>query len=912
MLSLVLFFVSFLCPVPGEGNTVSWQDEKSATLVGRVVEPMEADVEIRISSVRDTLYTFSDADGFFSFKGLKPGKVSLRVRRMGYLPFSKEMELVEGANALFVTLELDRKRLKEAKVTAEIEPMRMRGDTIVYNAAAVGTLSGDNAMQVFEQMPGVEKRENALYVFGKKIKRTYVNGVLVFGDDPETALNHLLASDVRQIKVFDQVSDEDRRHGVQQTDKDRVLDILTNRPVDMALDAHFLASAGKDAVSGGGDARYAMGATANFFSERFLLFGNAYRNNADILSNRMEEIRTITPLRSENTTLSKVEAGMDRYWGDRFDGSHLRFAYSFDRNDSRFSEKLSRHYTGMTPSAPMEYLSLADNLSSTSVHHLVISSDLCNERWNRLSFSISSSFEDKDNSESLQNSLNRGDVVSCNHDRKDKQTDGRSMEGRAEWLGGGYGKAFSPFIQCGFFYSDSDFSNTWIDTSFVSTERRNLWMTGTEGSSGMQLSSGFRGTLLNRASLVWILNVRGEYTAEQGRHSQDAEDRLFSPSAVDPVNTFDYSTRSRKGQIVADTQWRIREWRIGSVLKGGTVRLRDGERVPVLRHATYAFPFLCPSFYVSYRENRISFSYETSHSEPVVEQIRGWLDTSNPLLFRMGNPDLKSSYSHSFSLLGNGSIPSTQGSFFFKTAVRFDTQSIVPRMIQRDEPSTLGPFVIPAGKVLYSWANASGGYTVNAVASYRQRFKSLKGSVQCIANYDQYRSPQWENDSCHYLVEHAPSVSLFFSGTITGRFRYNIHSKETLFRSFSQEKAPLLPQRLNHSLSASLRLDFARKASVSGSYSFHATQFFADGYKDVLSNHLGGMLAYRFHKDRFVISLVGTNLLDSTPAYTMQSASNYFQETWRNYNGRRIMLHLTFRFNRIGKGDPFRGELLDG
>lgn len=52
--------------------------------------------------------------------------------------------------------------------------------------------------------------DNSVSVDGVKVSRTYVNGILVFGDNPMNAVNALKADEVTQVKVYDEQSAIDR------------------------------------------------------------------------------------------------------------------------------------------------------------------------------------------------------------------------------------------------------------------------------------------------------------------------------------------------------------------------------------------------------------------------------------------------------------------------------------------------------------------------------------------------------------------------------------------------------------------------------------------------------------------------------------------------------------------------------
>ena len=122
-------------------------------------------------------------------------------------------------------------------------PASLHGDTIVYNPKAVFVQEGDMAMDIVRQMPSVKVENGIVTVMGKEIKKTYVDGKLVFGRDPLNALNNLSATDVTQIREFD---NKDSRKKLLQGEKVRIFNISTKSHLVNSFDTQLLESAGSN------------------------------------------------------------------------------------------------------------------------------------------------------------------------------------------------------------------------------------------------------------------------------------------------------------------------------------------------------------------------------------------------------------------------------------------------------------------------------------------------------------------------------------------------------------------------------------------------------------------------------------------------------------------------------------------
>ena len=168
-------------------------------------------ITIRIVAGRDTLRTVSTLSGLFEYKNVPSGTVRLMAEDKAYRAVDQTVELVPGNNILFVEMTRKPQSLQGVTVTAETPSVTFRKDTVVFNASAVNVLEGENALEILRQMPGVEIRRGKIRIHGKEVKRTYVNGVLIYGDNAMTPLNALLAQEVVNIKSYEELSVKDRR-----------------------------------------------------------------------------------------------------------------------------------------------------------------------------------------------------------------------------------------------------------------------------------------------------------------------------------------------------------------------------------------------------------------------------------------------------------------------------------------------------------------------------------------------------------------------------------------------------------------------------------------------------------------------------------------------------------------------------
>lgn len=167
--------------------------------------------------------------------------------------------------------------------------MVYRGDTIRFNPQGINILEDDVARNILEQMPGVQVSEQGVKVAGKDVEKTYVDGKKIFGENPMNALNHLPANDVVYISAYDEDEHKEQTRKNRKGKKRRVLNIETKSKLVNSKEGNLIASIGgnmeKQQLTDH-NARYGVGGTFNFFSEKMLVAINAMHNNLNRTTNQ--------------------------------------------------------------------------------------------------------------------------------------------------------------------------------------------------------------------------------------------------------------------------------------------------------------------------------------------------------------------------------------------------------------------------------------------------------------------------------------------------------------------------------------------------------------------------------------------------------------------------------------------------
>lgn len=159
----------------------------------------------------------------------KPTKLALKPGALLWLP---DVEMFPKMNA---------KLLNEVTATATRVKMVMKGDTIEYNAAAFQLSEGSMLDNLVKALPGAELHENGrITVNGEFVSSLMVNGRDFFKGDPRVALSNLPAYTVNKIQVYRKADEMKSMKGLAKTEGDPlVMDVKLKREYAKGLISNY-------------------------------------------------------------------------------------------------------------------------------------------------------------------------------------------------------------------------------------------------------------------------------------------------------------------------------------------------------------------------------------------------------------------------------------------------------------------------------------------------------------------------------------------------------------------------------------------------------------------------------------------------------------------------------------------------
>ncbi|HEU0137019.1 MAG TPA: outer membrane beta-barrel protein [Flavobacterium sp.] len=249
---------------------------------GKVVDndvqgPIEA-ATVYLSSVADSTlidYTITDKNGLFLFNTKKIEKpVYLKVSYMGFKNFVSEHPSITE-NKDFGTLKLSPQDnlLGEVVVISEAPPIRIKNDTLEFNAASFKIRPDANVETLLKQLPGIEiDADGKITVNGKEVNQILVNGKPFFDKDGKIALQNLPSEIINKVQITDTKTKKEELAGQAASSNNASINLTIDEDKNKGLFGKFMGGYGSDE-------RYESSVLVNYFKNKTKLSVLAASNN---------------------------------------------------------------------------------------------------------------------------------------------------------------------------------------------------------------------------------------------------------------------------------------------------------------------------------------------------------------------------------------------------------------------------------------------------------------------------------------------------------------------------------------------------------------------------------------------------------------------------------------------------------
>ncbi|WP_343330701.1 outer membrane beta-barrel protein [Polaribacter staleyi] len=866
--------------------------------------PLEM-VSVALLSVKDNAflsYTTTDEKGMFLLNDVPKDTIILQLDLLGFKTFSQKIiykkELIDLNT---IVLKEDIGQLDEVVITAVV-PVQIKKDTVSFNANSFKVNFDDNIEGLLNKLPGIEMEEGKIVAQGTTVTKIFVDGKEFFGGDPSIVLKNISADAIAKIEVIDKNSDEAELTGVNDGNKEVVINFTLKKS---KKNRGF----GKVAGGVGLDNRYFSNLNYNQFNSKSQLsvigkFNNinitgsniqGFLKNADGIADDSDDDADegdfSKPQKSLSGFLKTGVAGIN--YGREIkkkESFNMDYFYNLSENsgvsDTKrvfFSNKNNFNYKSNN-----EYLNTSDNHNlnfnyenkSSKTSSLRVKgrfyaddrkSDLTREG---LFFDTSDVLVTKNTNKSSNSNLKKYGNINVNYYHK------LPKEGRS------FSTSFNAIVNN---YQKYNNQNTFIERNLdKNPSTTNLEILRDEDLNSAKLSVRFKYT--EPLGGNHYFNTEASSDILSGTENTNQNRKTIKNTIVEDFIDYNYKYLENSFKTKFSHSYSIATLNVSTGVELQTLNRSFGEvdESQFNREEQYLNPYLFFQ-YKPKRGQKFRFTYKKQIKAPRANQTNPFYNDINPYAISTGNPDLKTEKINSFLLMANvydfNSSVSFNGKLQYSNAadaiirnVTVDDDFIRTISYQNSGTKTRFNALTNITKKVNSWGVR---FSLKNRFSYNAANSIVDFELNNVASKDYLTSLLIQNNSKRKVDLKAGATYIINNTSFS--IENNLDRKFTTQKYFGMVDFDI-----------SKRLNF----NTQFDYLVYTDNKFLIRQEIPIWN---AAMSYSLSQNNSIVKLVFIDLLDKNVDVYRRSTLNYFEETNLQSLGRYVVLSYTYKLNTGNK-----------
>lgn len=893
--------------------------QSTITIKGKIIEdasklPLES-ATVYLTSAKDSTiidYTISDKNGNFSLSTKKITKpVLLKVSFMGFEDYTQEItELSVNKDFGVLNIKDQPNSLDEVVVQGQAPPVRIKQDTLEFNASSFKVRPDSNVEALLKQLPGVEvSSDGKITVNGKQVNNILVNGKPFFGKDGKVATQNLPAEIIDKVQVSDTKTKEEELAGQSASSEEKTINLTIQEDKNKGLFGKFSGGLGTDD-------RYESSGLINYFKndQKFSFLGSS--NNINSVGFSMDEIfdsmgggRNMYSSSDGSFNINGQQFGggsgitqsnmiglnySDKI-GKKIDPSASYFYNSAENeNDTRSKvENLLPENRFITESAgktrnvsnghnlnvEFEYkidslttLSIRPNLKKSNSRFTASRTQNSIDEFGELLNESNSYSNNNTNNISFGNDLyffrklkKKGRSISFNfnNDNKDNQSDDQDISSTILYKASG---------------------NESITRNLVENNENKYNKYSTSVTYSEPISDSLSFSVGGRYSWNSSVDDKATFNFDPGNNSYSIKNDSLSnyisskTNVVNPFVSLNIRKKNYSGRVSLGTE--ITQFKnFSNYLNENTMLNKD-----------YIFPTV--NGYLNYRFSKsksVYMNYQYSVNIPTASQILPVVNISNPLNTITGNPDLDPTKRHNFYLGFNNYDYATRSGFYLYSGGTLYNNQIVSSTVYDDSAKRNTTFentgTTYSGYLGFSWDKSLKleGHTFKYGLGLSSNYSLSKG----LTNNQGY-----EAESYSFTPEVELSWEYGELLTITPRYSYDF--SDTKFKNYTLDGS----SNFVHNFKLETTSYWPKHFVFGNDFGYTYNSNIADGFqKDFYLWNMS--LGYNFFGDKLLAKVKVYDLLNQNVNATRTITPTAIQDIENTVLRRYAMFSLTYKIEKF-------------
>lgn len=886
-------------------------------------------------------FTVADSTGRFRLKNIPRDQADhgskdeaaylLSVSYTGYSPVWKALADLPATgtyDAGVIPLSV-RDQLETASVTARRPPVQINNDTLEFNAENFKTQPNAVVEDMLKKMPGVTvESDGSIKVNGQTVRRIMVNGKDFFTGDPKMATKNLNADAVDKVQVFDRKSDQSAFTGIDDGNSEKTINLKLKKDHNNAL-------FGKVTAGAGSDGRYDAQANINKFDgdEQVSLLGmgnntnrqgfsmmdvlnftgqlaKGMRNGGGGVQIQMGDAGSnnglpVTGLGQSQQGVATTLAGGLNY-NNTWKNSGTDLNANYTRSDIRLLTDKQSFIQNLSTGNPYNTLDTMHTVQDITQQRLglILDQQIDSSLSFRLTPSLTWQHSNKGQQEEYASSTLAGEMLN-NGFSNTGTTPGafnfttdflvrQRFRKKGRTLSGDFSMTYNHSTLGGSQVSDNNFYNAGaspVDSNINLVYQRDAITRSLGGNLTYTEPIG-------RRSLLALTGFYNSNTGSSDKQSYDYDPGSAKYIIYDSLLSNDFSSdyRYAGGGLSFRSNQRKINITAGATLQAANlkaVNLSDGSAI------RQSFTDILPNAILQYspaQSKNLRLDYNTYTTQPTVAQLQPVADLSDPLNVSFGNPQLKRTYNHNWTLTYLSGNPGMGSSIL----AMLNFSAAVNAIVQSDS-------LTPYGTKLTHPVNADGVQNLLGNLEYSFPIRPWKGRIEVGGHFNYSKNISFVNSQRNNISSftYRPFVAYSFNegdkmdvelkaSVSLNAGRYSLQP-ELNTNYWRQNYGVIMTNYLPVGLSLHNEFSYILNTGRSGGYNTSIPLWNVSLAKALLKN------------DRGELKLGVQDLLDKNSGITRSLNQGNIVDERYNVLQRYFMLSFTYSLNRSGlksKGGP--------
>jgi len=604
-------------------------------------------VHVKLLSATDTLNTSADRDGKFFFNGVKADKFELIVRGIGFVSntgsytFKKDQADLELEP---IVLKSEAYNLSEVVIQGKINPVKVMKDTLEYSAAAFVVRKNDQVEDLLKQLPGLTVDDaGKVTSMGKELTKIRVNGKDFFTGNVKEFIKQLPADMISKIQVIDDYGDEANFTGIKVGDPKKILNLVTKPGRNNGV----FGNAGGNL---GTNDRYGAQLASNFWKEKRQIGMSGNLNNTNNSGGTSGEVSGSANMR-QMINPYVTASGAYRIGTNQSDNeqssrtetlSKGKTIYNSSNNQSNDQTNNHNINIDLSSTAPSNYLNFSLNGTIANNHSQNYSSSAM--YTSNMRQDLISSNKNSGNSPTLNSGLNWAKSFGKNKKRTvvmNFSTNLNHSDNKEEILTNtiSYGNQTDPWLK------DSIVKDSLLNRLVTTRIQNNSF------SAGFTYSEPFTKKADTTSSKYLDFSYSFNLTNNSNNLRTDVVNLAGVQEFVDSLSNVYHSTFINQNLNVSYRyDAKKLSYNLGISIQPSNLKGSYEGRSDKINQTTINMGPALGMRYLLANNQSLNFNYNGYTTAPSFEQLQPVADNRNLQSVVIGNPDLKTSLSHSVNI----------------------------------------------------------------------------------------------------------------------------------------------------------------------------------------------------------------------------------------------------------------------